>query len=234
MKPKMIIKICVDILMTSGLLFLMGYHFWGELAHERVGAVMFVLFIAHHILNVSWYKNLFRGKYSPARIFTLVIDVLVFIDMLALMYSGITMSRYVFDFLPFNGNMVLARRLHLLGSYWGIILMSLHIGLHWNMILGMVKKAVGSKKSSKARAVIFFIIGLLIAGYGVYALIHRDFTTYLLLKTEFVFLDYNENKVLFYTDHLAIMGTFIFAAHYLSKLCKKIHLSKNNHRKGEA
>lgn len=235
MKPKIIIKISVDILMTLGLLFVMGYQFWGEYAHEWVGAVMFVLFIAHHILNGSWYKNLFRGKYTPIRIFTLVIDVLVFLDMLALMYSGITMSRYVFDFLLFNGNMILARRLHLLGSYWGIILMSLHIGLHWNMIISMIKKVAGLKKSSEVRTVIFFIMGLLIAVYGVYVLIHRDFGTYLFLKTEFVFLDYGENKWRFYADYLALMGTFIFAAHYLSKLFRIICLpkSKNNNERGK-
>ena len=33
-----------------------------------------------------------------------------------------------------------ARRLHILGSYWGFLLMSLHLGLHWNAVLGMVKK----------------------------------------------------------------------------------------------
>lgn len=31
------IKIDVDVLMTAALLFLMGYQFWGEMAHEWVG-----------------------------------------------------------------------------------------------------------------------------------------------------------------------------------------------------
>lgn len=36
MKPKMFVKLCADILMTVALLFLMGYQFWGEAAHEWV------------------------------------------------------------------------------------------------------------------------------------------------------------------------------------------------------
>ena len=51
MKTKQIVKVCVDIAMTLGLLFLMGYHLWGDSAHEWVGAGMFLLFLLHHILN---------------------------------------------------------------------------------------------------------------------------------------------------------------------------------------
>lgn len=221
MKPKAIIKLAVDVLMTLALLFLMGYHFWGEILHEWVGAGMFLLFIAHHILNGHWYKTLFKGKYNVLRILTLCTTSLVLVSMLAQMYSGILMSRYVFDFLPFNGGMSLARRLHILGAYWGFLLMSLHLGLHWNMIWGMFRKAAGIKSKAKSRSIIAFVVGLVIAAYGLWAFIGRDFPTYLFLKSEFVFLDYSEAKILFYIDYLALMGLCIFIAHYSTKLIRK-------------
>lgn len=221
MKPKTIIKLAVDVLMTLALLFLMGYHFWGEILHEWVGAGMFLLFIVHHILNGHWYKTLFKGKYNVLRILMLCTTSLVLVSMLAQMYSGILMSRYVFDFLPFNGGMSLARRLHILGAYWGFLLMSLHLGLHWNMILGMFRKAAGIKSKAKSRSIIAFVVGLVIAAYGLWAFIGRDFPTYLFLKSEFVFLDYSEAKILFYIDYLALMGLCIFIAHYSTKLIRK-------------
>ena len=58
MKPKAIAKITVDTLMTLALLFLMGYQFWSDAAHEWAGAGMFLLFILHHILNANWYQSL--------------------------------------------------------------------------------------------------------------------------------------------------------------------------------
>ncbi len=64
MKPKMAVKLAADIGMTLALLFLMGYQFWGETAHEWVGAIMFVLFILHHALNFNWHKRIFKGKYA--------------------------------------------------------------------------------------------------------------------------------------------------------------------------
>ena len=220
MKPKAVLKLVVDVFMTIALLFLMGYQFWGEAPHEWVGVGMFVLFILHHILNASWHKALFKGKFSAPRVFTLCIDVLVLISMLAQIYSGIVMSRHVFSFLP-SGGMALARRLHILGAYWGFLLMSLHLGLHWNMILGIVRKAARMKRHSKVRSIISFVIALVIAGYGVQALIGRDFVTYLFLRSEFVFLDYSESKILFYMDYLALMGLCIFVAHYSVKLIQK-------------
>lgn len=220
MKPKMIIKLSVDVLMTLALLFLSGYQFWGDAAHEWVGAGMLLLFILHHILNLNWHKRLFQGKYNPMRILTLCVDILVFAAMLALMYSGIVMSRHVFAFLPIESGIALARRLHILGAYWGFLLMSLHLGLHWNMIIGMIKKRI-HLKPSKARNIVLFVLSCLVAGYGVFVFVKRDFITYLFLRSEFVFLNYEEPVPLFYLDYLALMGLCIFVAHYGSRMLRK-------------
>ena len=110
---------------------------------------MIILFIAHHLLNRNWHKNIFKGKYTALRTVTLCVDVLILISMLAQMYSGIVMSRYVFSFLPIETGMSLARRLHILGAFWGFLLMSLHLGLHWNMVLGMFQKMARIKKEFK-------------------------------------------------------------------------------------
>lgn len=212
------LKKAVDVMMTAALLFLMGYQFWGGKAHEWAGAGIFVLFAAHHILNWRWYRNLFRGKYSPMRMFQAGVDVLTFLSMVVLMYSSIVLSRYVFAFLPIESGLALARRLHILGSYWGFLLMSLHLGLHWNMVLGMVKR----KKAAVSRrvSVICFILGLAVALYGAWVFAKRDFGTYLFLQSEFVFLDYEESKILFYLDYLSLMGMCIFISHYMGKILR--------------
>ena len=222
MKPKAIFKIVVDILMTLGLLFLMGYQFWGDVAHEWAGAGMFLLFIAHHILNGNWYKNLFHGKYSPSRIFQLFVDLLVFLAMIGLMVSGIMLSNHVFAFLNIHGGMSFARLLHMAASHWGFVLMALHLGLHWGMFLGLVKKALHLKQPSRVRKILLPILGAGIAVYGLAVFVQRDLLTYMLVRTQFVFLDFSESIPLFYLDYLAMMGTFIFLAYYASKLFRKL------------
>ena len=218
MKTKAKVKWTLDVLMTAVLFFLMGYQFWGETAHEWIGAGMLVLFVVHQVLNRSWYKNLFRGRYTPIRTLQCLVNILTLAAMLALMYSGITMSRHVFAFLPIRGGLMLARRLHILGSYWGYLLMSLHLGLHWGMVCRLaVKKKIPKRKYQAAG----LIISLLIAVYGVRVFIRRNFLTYLFLRSEFVFLDYEEPKLLFFLDYFALMGLCNFVAHYGAKLARK-------------
>lgn len=226
MKVKLKIKIFIDILMTLGLLFVSGYQFWGEAPHEWVGAGMFVLFLVHHLLNISWHKNVLKGRYTVSRTFQLIVDLCLFITMLMEMYSGIVLSRHVFSFLPIESGLALARKLHILGAYWGILFMSLHLGLHWNMMIGIVKKRMGIKARSRIRSLTGILSGGCIAVYGVSVFIRRDFPVYLFLKSEFVFLDYSEPVVLFYLDYLALMGLCIFVGHYIAKLCRKYFRKK--------
>ena len=217
MNVKMAVKMAVDICMTGLLLFLAGYQLWGEEAHEWAGAGMFLLFILHHFLNRGWYRTLWKGKYVPARILQLVINLLLFLNMIGQMISGIMLSRYVFAFLPLSGGMSFARLLHMASAYWGFVLMSLHLGLHWNMAAGRMAKIRLFSRPSRWRRIGVRTVGTAIAAYGLFAFLRRDLPTYLFLRTQFVFLDYSEPAVRFYLDYLAMMGFFIFAAHYLSR-----------------
>lgn len=220
MTPKAKGKIALDALMTLALQFLMGYPYWGDVAHEWVGAGTFLLFIAHHILNAGWWRSLAKGRYTPARVLQLVLDLLVLAAMLGLMVSGVLLSNHVFAFLPFAGGMGFARLLHMAASYWGFVLMALHLGLHWNMVLGMVRRAAGGRPAGSAgitRGVVCNVIGASIAVYGLAAFFRRGLLSYLLVRTQFVFFDYAEPAPLFYFDYLAMMGTGIWLAHIAGK-----------------
>lgn len=221
MKPKQAIKICVDAVMTLGLLFLMGYHLWGDTAHEWVGAGLFVLFILHHVLNWRWWTGIFKGRYTATRVLQTMLNLLTLAAMVGLMVSGVILSNKVFAFLQIRGHMAFARRLHMAASHWGFLLMAAHLGLHWEMLLGMARKAGKTQISGRPSSPLPTILGALIAVYGVVAMVKRDFATYLFLQSEFVFLDFSESKTLFYLDYLAIMGTFVFLSHFAMKLLRK-------------
>ena len=53
------IRIAVDVIMTVLLLMLMAYSLIGENLHEIIGTAIFVLYIAHHIINHGFYKAFF-------------------------------------------------------------------------------------------------------------------------------------------------------------------------------
>lgn len=215
MKPKQIMKIFIDISMTMVLLLLMAYSLVGEKAHEWLGIGIFVLFVLHHILNSNWSRNLFKGRYTPFRILQSALVVLALVSMLGSMVSGIVLSRYVLSFLPINGGQSWARTVHMLCAYWGFIFISLHLGLHWNIMMGMAKRMF--HKQSAIRSWIVRAVGVLIAGYGVYAFVKRQIDSYMFLRNQFVFFDYEEPLILFLLDYVAVMGLFVFIGHYLCR-----------------
>lgn len=221
MKKKLICKIAVDMVMTVLLLFLMARQITGDSAHEWLGAGMFVLWIAHHILNRSWYCNLFKGKYTAVRILQLLTNAAVLFSMIGLMVSGIILSREVFAFLPISGGIAFARSLHIVSAFWGFVLMAFHLGMHWNMILGIIRNAAKTGLSKTARFILR-AAAVLIAGAGVWAVGKNQILSYMFLTTHFVFFDFEKPVLLFFAEYLAMMGLFVFPAHYISKGIQKL------------
>lgn len=218
MKPKMIAKICVDIGMTIALLLLMTYELIGQAAHEWLGIGMFVLFLTHHILNRKWMGNFLKGRYTPLRIWQTLLVVLVLLCMIGSMVSGIILSRHALSFLPISGGRSFARSLHMVSAYWGFVWMSLHLGLHWSLMMAMARKAFPNV--SPVRTWILRILAAAIAVYGIYAFAARDIAGYMFLKIQFVFFDFEEPLVFFLLDYMAVMGLFVFTGHYLAESLK--------------
>lgn len=221
MKPKQKGKIAVDLLMTILLVALMGYPVTGQLAHEWVGAGMLLLFLAHHVLNRHWFKTLSKGKYNGLRVLQTAVDVLLLADMLALMFSGIRLSRYVFTFLPGLGSAATARRLHMLASYWGLVLMGLHLGLHWGVMAALLRRP-GGKAELPLRCA-----GAAAGLYGAYAVWKHQIWLYLSLRSEFLLFDFDGPAALYVLDHLCMMALFVLLAHAAASLVRK-------HQKGAA
>lgn len=217
MTAKRKIQIGLDMAMTILLPLLMAYELIGEATHEWIGISMFILFVFHHILNWRWHRNLTKGRYSGQRILGTAVNALLLIIMISLMASGIMMSKHAFVFLPINTGTSFARTMHMLASYWGFVLMSVHLGLHWNMLMGMAKRLTSGKKAVGACSVFLKIIAVMIAVYGGYAFHVRQIGDYMLLLTQFVFFDFSEPVIMFLLDYLAIMGLFGCVGHYLSK-----------------
>lgn len=220
MKIKLKLKLLIDLLMTVALLLLVSYQVIGAKYHEWLGVFMFLLFILHNVLNIRWYGNLFKGKYPLLRIIRTLINFAVLIAILCLAYSGIVMSRYVFAALPIKSGMALARVMHLSGSYWGFVLMSIHLGLHWSMVTGMFRKLSGERR----KAVVLWSMRLLaaaIAGYGAYCFWKADIVSYMFLKVEFAFIDYGKNAAQVLSEYLAMMGLWVFIAYYVAKGIEK-------------
>lgn len=218
MKSTMKCKLAVDAAMTAALLLLMAYGLVGEAAHEWMGMGMFALFLAHHVLNRKWLLAIGKGKYTPLRILQTALVGVILLCMLGSMVSGILLSRYVFTFLPKHGGYEAAQKAHILCAYWGFVCMSLHLGLHWSMMLTMARKHL---QPSPLRTWCLRLVGWLWALYGVFAFHRRGIKLYLLLRSHFVFYNYSEPVIFFLIDYLSVMALFTLIGYYVSQMLKK-------------
>ena len=198
----------VDAVMVALLPVLMAYSLVGEAFHEIAGTLMLCLFLTHHRLNRAWLRGLFRGRYTPRRVFQTTVDLLLLVFMIAQPLTGILMSKHLFTFLPTAGLSSAMRAIHLPLAYWGFVLMCVHAGMHLEKPLDRLPKA-----GKAALAVI--------ALYGCYVFVRRQLPAYMFLKTGFVFFDYNEPRVFFFLDYLAVMILFAVLGREMMRLLQK-------------
>lgn len=215
-----ILRILVDAAMTALLLLLMAYSMVGEEAHEWIGLAMLILFLLHHGLNRRWLHNLGRGRYSGFRRVQTAIALLLLVAMRGSMASGVLLSQYVFAFLPVRTVREIVQPVHILGAYWGFLLMSLHIGLNGNVIFGMLRQPVGTA-ASRTRTIARRLLAAGICIRGAAAFVQNHLVDYLFLRTHFVMYGFDQTLPGLLMDYLSMMGLFACAGYYSGKLLQR-------------
>lgn len=210
-------RMILDIAMTIMFIILMGYYITGNTVHEILGTITFILFIIHNILNIKWYKSIFKGKHGFQRTFHIVINLLLFLAMIGMMVSGIMISAKVFSFLNIPTTMF-ARRLHMVSTSWGFVLMSIHVGLH---ISGMMNKLNKKMKNSTFEYVYYFILIFMIV-IGLYSFISNKVYEDMFLLNDFKFYDYEQSPILFYLKYMMILVCIALVIYFIFKLISKI------------
>lgn len=226
MKANQKIRMIADAAMMILLPFLMAYSLMGEAVHEGMGIVMAFLFLLHHVLNIRWYQNLTRGRWPALRIWGTVINGLLMVVMIALPVSGIMMARHIFHFPAISSGISIARQIHLLASHWGFLLMGLHLGLHWNAMMGMIKRAANVGPPKKLCGTVLKILALLLSLYGVYAFVQLRYDAYLFLQDQFVFFDFSKPLLLSLAERVSVLCLFASVSYYIAKLFRE-HKKQN-------
>ncbi len=222
MKVKQTFKRILDLVLIILLPVLMAEIYTGQEAHEWLGVGMAVCFLVHIVLNAAWIKSLFKGEYSPARGLMTAINLLLCADVLALLISGVMMSGFAFSWLNISGGKMLARKLHLFASYWGMISMSAHLGLNWGVMMNAAKKPFRIEKKNAVRTWILRGIAIAVSGFGIYSIFSQKIYDYLFLRTHFVMFDETKSTFVFLLETTAMMGLFAAAFYYLQKVFTKI------------
>lgn len=101
-------------------------------------------------------------------------------------------SKYVFGFLPVLPGASLARRVHMLCSYWGFTFAFAHVGLHFKG-LWRPMHIEGTSGTSKARRCVIWtgrFLFAIITCFGAHSFVRLGFGAYLLGQVQFAAAGY--------------------------------------------
>ena len=153
----------------------------------------------YHILNYKYYKTIFKGKYNKKRIATLIIDLLLLISMICMIISAINISSNVFSFLNIPSK-IWGRKLHMLSTNWSYIFISIHLGMHLNILINKLNKLINKD--------IVIYISYIIIIYGIYSFIKLNIISDMFLLNPFKYYEFNESPIIFYL-HVISSSLFI-------------------------
>ncbi|NTW01067.1 MAG: DUF4405 domain-containing protein [Oscillochloris sp.] len=139
-----VLNLVVDIGIFLAFLIAMAPHFSGMTIHEWLGIAFGATIVSHLVLHWQWVvqvtKRFFSKVQWSARL-NYILNALLFIDMTVIIFTGLMISE---EALPLFG-LELAhggiwKRLHVQASDLSVFLVGLHIALHWQWIVNMLKR----------------------------------------------------------------------------------------------
>ena len=159
-------KLALDTVMAAVLIFSYKKNLISLVFHELIGLILCALVIIHIAINYKWIIGVTRGLFQKKTLvrtrICYLVDILLIITFLLLLITGIGISKKLFPKWAFiAGKGVPAHK------FWGgvsLILLGIHIGLHWNLIRNtMVKKKLNP--AVKAVLICLLTAAMIFGGY---------------------------------------------------------------------
>lgn len=173
---KMKINFFLDFLILAVFLIIMEPLFTGITLHEWIGLGVGLTFIIHILLHWKWVveatKRLFKKFPKKAKL-NYILDLLLLIGSIFIILSSLIIARTIdFSWLGLGTYSYTWFQVHVASSFLVLIVIGIHIGLHWQWTTSAFKKIF--KINYKMPSIIKIPLLVLIVGVGIYSIIYTD------------------------------------------------------------
>jgi hypothetical protein len=109
------------------------------------------------------------------------------------------------------------RQIHTLAAYWALVIVSIHLGLRWPMIMGLARNLFGISKASAVRTAALRAATILIAIHGIWSSFELGLGTKLAMQTTLDWWNFEESVSGFFVHCIAIAGLYMVLTYYAVK-----------------
>jgi hypothetical protein len=206
-------RLLVPIGMATLLLLSLAYWWLDNVPHEIFGMGLFLLIGWHIAINRSWFTNLFRGRYNVRRVCTVLLHLALIANMAVLLVTSIVISRSVLAFLPLP-NSIFLREIHWFSAYWVMIVVGMHLGLHWTRVMMLLRSLLGLSPGSAPRSWALRVAAMALAGYGVWSFRVLDVWGKLTFTYSLDFWDFTGSVTPFFGHWAGVIALPAIVTHY--------------------
>lgn len=228
-----LLRLLLDLLAVSLLLVTYAYYWLGNAAREIIGTALFALLITHNIFNRRWYGTIAKPRPDARSRIARVINLSLLGTMVSLLATSVIISQTVFSFLPVATSFA-ARQAHTLAAYGALLIVALHVGLQWSMIMGLVRRRLGITTSNRARAWALRTVSVCVAAFGVHSLFALDVFSKLSMEVPTGFGAFDVSTPAVLAHHIAVIGLGICAIHTALKTIQALGKRAAGARSGSA
>lgn len=215
MKSMIHLRLLLDLLAAGLLVVGLAYYWLDNLSHELIGTAMFALIILHNVFNRRWYSAASRTQRGMQGGINIISIVMLAIAMIAVLVTSLMISQSLFGFLSLNGGYT-ARQIHTLAAYWAVVVVSVHVGLRWLMIMGVVRHLFGITSTNMVRTVCLRLLAFAIAVYGIHSASMVDLGAKLTATVTMDYWDFTVATLPFFIHVASIIGLWVVVSHYLA------------------
>ncbi len=170
-----VFKIVLDLIMAVLLVLMYNAKVINLEFHEIGGLFAGFLVLVHIVINWKWVASVSRKIFSKNLAhklrFGYIINLLLLLSMVLVIVSGIFISKVVFTGLAIHGGNW--KMLHYTSAASLLILVGIHLGLHWGFVMGMFKRF--NKFPAAAAKPICILLAAIIILFGSYTMYTSNF-----------------------------------------------------------
>ena len=219
MTPMFALRLCLDLLAGGLLVFCLSYWWLGGTAHEAAGTAMFLLVAGHQVFNRRWYGRAAKARHNMPSLFNVVVTAVLVAAMVPLLVTSAMLATFLPEWVS-TGTAGTARQAHVLAAYWAFVIVAIHLGLRWPMIMGFARRLFGIDRPSWLRTGVLRLATAAIAALGLWSLSALQLGSRLTNQVSLDWWNFDQSVLGFFGHSVAAAGLLVAAGHYATLLMR--------------